>query len=63
MTAARDCPAELLFSVLPLRALGETEIPCGAPGCSFGNLPLFLCLLPASRTKALTGIAAAVPLA
>lgn len=31
-------------------------------GCSFGNLNLFLCLLPASWAKALTGIAAAVPL-
>ena len=62
MTAAQHCPAELLLLVLLLRGLGETEIPCGAPGCSFGNLPLFLCVLPASWTKALTGIAAAVPL-
>lgn len=44
-------------------ALGETEIPCGAPGCSFVSLPLFICLLPASRAEALEGITAAVPLA
>ena len=62
MTTARDCLAELSLSVLALEALGQTEIPCRAPGCSVGNLPPFLCLLPASWTKANTGITAAVPL-
>ena len=62
MTQARDRPAEPLFLVVPPQARGETEIPFRALDCCFGNLPLFLCLLPASQTKALAGIAADVPL-